>query len=104
MITVVRKDSPITQGVVRIYIGRPSPLGNPIKIGVHGTRDYVIQRYRQWLPKQELDSAAARAEMKNILYSAKRGNVELACHCKPFDCHGDVIKERIEYLLSQEDA
>ncbi len=102
MITVVRRDSPITQGVVRIYIGRPSPLGNPFKIGAHGSRAQVIQRYRQWLPKKEIDSAAVRAELKHILYHAKRGNVELACHCKPFDCHGDIIKTRIEYLLSQE--
>jgi hypothetical protein len=35
-----------------VYIGRPSLLGNPFKIGQHGTRREVIQRYRAWLWQQ----------------------------------------------------
>lgn len=35
-----------------VYIGRPSLLGNPFKIGEHGTRDEVIGRYRIWLWRQ----------------------------------------------------
>lgn len=35
-----------------VYIGRPSKWGNPFVIGKHGTRDEVIQRYREWLMSQ----------------------------------------------------
>lgn len=29
-----------------VYIGRPSLLGNPFKLGEHGTREKVIACYR----------------------------------------------------------
>ena len=32
-----------------VYIGRPSLIGNPYRIGAHGTREQVIARYREWL-------------------------------------------------------
>jgi Domain of unknown function (DUF4326) len=32
-----------------VYIGRPSILGNPFKIGKDGTREEVGQKYRVWL-------------------------------------------------------
>lgn len=35
-----------------VYIGRPSLLGNPFKIGQHGTREEVVQRYKAWLWRQ----------------------------------------------------
>ncbi len=35
-----------------VYIGRPSPLGNPYKIGEHGTRHEVLAKYRAWLWRQ----------------------------------------------------
>jgi hypothetical protein len=101
MITVVHKDSPITISATRFYIGRPSPLGNPFKIGAHGTREQVIHRYEQWLAKRELDNLAVSNEMKKILKFARIGDVELACYCAPLACHGDVIKKRVEYLLNQ---
>jgi Domain of unknown function (DUF4326) len=46
MITVVNKRHHRGEGV---YIGRPSLLGNPFKIGEHGTRNEVIAKYRVWL-------------------------------------------------------
>ena len=35
-----------------VYIGRPSLIGNPYRIGAHGTREQVIARYREWLWEQ----------------------------------------------------
>ena len=32
-----------------IYIGRPSPLGNPFVIGRDGDREEVIRKYRDFL-------------------------------------------------------
>lgn len=69
-----------------VYIGRPSKWGNPYKIGVDGTREEVIAKYREWLhqPKQAELFAAIKTELKG-----KR----LACYCTPLPCHGDVLAE-----------
>ena len=32
-----------------IYIGRPSKWGNPFSIGKDGTREEVIEKYREWI-------------------------------------------------------
>jgi hypothetical protein len=32
-----------------IYIGRPSKWGNPFRIGKDGSREDVIQKYRDWI-------------------------------------------------------
>ncbi len=64
-----------------VYIGRPSPWGNPFVIGRDGTREEVITKYEAWIKsKPEL--------MKQLhLLKGKR----LACWCKPLACHGDVL-------------
>lgn len=66
-----------------VYIGRPSIWGNPFKIGRHGTREEVIDRYREWVQGQT-------QLMNQIPYL--RGKV-LGCWCKPAACHGDVLVE-----------
>ena len=47
-----------------VYIGRPSKWGNPFTIGIHGTREQVIQMYRDW----ETDRKSTRL---NSSHSAK---------------------------------
>lgn len=69
-----------------IYIGRPSKWGNPFTIGKDGTRDEVIQKYREWIKTQP--------QLLNSLYELK-GKV-LGCWCYPKACHGDVLVELIE--------
>jgi hypothetical protein len=32
-----------------IYVGRPTKWGNPFRIGVDGSREGVIAKYREWL-------------------------------------------------------
>lgn len=32
-----------------VYIGRPSKFDNPFVIGPDGTREEVIEKYRNWL-------------------------------------------------------
>lgn len=70
------------------YIGRPSKWGNPFVIGKDGTREEVIQKYREWLMKQE-DLLAALPELKGR---------RLGCWCAPESCHGDVLKELVDEL------
>ena len=66
-----------------VYVGRPSKWGNPFVIGKDGTREQVIQKYRQWLLGQP-DLLAALPELKGKT---------LACWCAPCACHADVLAE-----------
>ena len=70
-----------------IYIGRGSPYGNPFKIGIDGSREEVINKFKEYIKsKPELIE-----DMKKNL----KGKI-LGCYCKPFACHGDIIVELIE--------
>lgn len=87
-----------------LYIGRAnakygmkqSLLHNPFAIGPDGTREEVIQLFREYLWEC--------IRKKNVVYDAlvKLSKVEhdlnLVCYCKPCACHGDVIKAAVEYL------
>lgn len=72
-----------------VYIGRPSRFGNPFKIGLDGTREEVIEKYRNW--RMAPEQAKFRADVQ-IELRGKR----LGCYCKPLACHGDVLAEIAE--------
>ncbi|MDA8190782.1 MAG: DUF4326 domain-containing protein, partial [Gammaproteobacteria bacterium] len=44
-----------TIGPESVYVGRPSPLGNPFAIGPDGGRAEVIQQYAVWLEERLRD-------------------------------------------------
>ena len=69
-----------------VYIGRPSKWGNPFKIGRDGTREQVIQKFREWIKRQP----HLLEELEEL-----RGK-RLGCWCKPLPCHGDVLVELAE--------
>jgi hypothetical protein len=63
------------------YIGRGSPYGNPFKIGEHGTRDQVCDRFEaEVLPKLDVEPLRGK---------------NLVCFCKPLRCHGDSIMRKL---------
>lgn len=63
-----------------VYIGRGSPWGNPFKIGEHGSRDDVCERFeREVLPTLDV--------------SQLRGK-NLVCFCAPLRCHGEAIMRK----------
>ncbi len=66
-----------------IYIGRPSEWGNPFEIGKDGTRQQVINKYREWIKTQP----ALMAKIPTL-----KGKT-LGCWCHPKPCHGDVLAE-----------
>lgn len=66
-----------------VYIGRPSQWGNPYVIGRDGTREQVIEQYRQYL----FNSPALIKALPSL-----RGK-RLGCWCHPQACHGDVLAE-----------
>ena len=75
-----------------VYIGRGSKWGNPYSIGVDGTREIVIAKYKRWLLNQP--------PLLNELGQLK-GKV-LGCWCKPLACHGDVLVELLERYNDRE--
>jgi len=64
-----------------VYIGRPSKWGNPFVIGKDGTREEVVEKYREWILQQP-DLLKDLHELKDKV---------LACWCAPNACHGDVL-------------
>lgn len=72
-----------------VYIGRPSPAGNPFRIGPGITRKEAIARYRPWFYYQ-LEHTPGFKE-----YILSLAGKTMGCYCKPLPCHGDII---VEYL------
>lgn len=66
-----------------VRIDRTSKWGNPFRIGIDGTRDEVIQKYREWI----LNRPELIEQVPEL--SGKR----LGCWCSPDACHGDVLIE-----------
>jgi len=69
-----------------VYIGRRSKWGNPFKTGRDGTKQEVIDRYRQEI----LPTLAP--------YLHELVGKRLGCHCKPDACHGDVLAEAVNLI------
>lgn len=65
-----------------VYVGRPSPYGNPFKEGADGTRAEVIRLFEDWLLRQP--------ELLEDVRTNLRGKV-LGCWCAPLPCHADVL-------------
>lgn len=65
-----------------VYIGRPSPWGNPFVIGKDGTRAEVIAKYRDYLQKNPEFEERVKREL---------AGKNLVCFCAPKPCHGDVL-------------
>ncbi|MDB5531577.1 MAG: polA [Devosia sp.] len=75
-----KRRDPIAPGA-DIYIGRGSPWGNPFKIGTHGNRDEVCDRFeREVLPTLDVEPLRGR---------------NLVCWCAPQRCHGDAILRKL---------
>jgi hypothetical protein len=70
-----------------IYIGRGTKWGNKYHIGVDGTREEVIEKFKLWWNRHpELHNEAIRELQGKIL----------GCHCKPLPCHGDIYVAFLE--------
>lgn len=69
-----------------VYIGRGSVWGNPYRIGHDGDREEVIRKYEYDFQRKFLKA------FDNFEENSKKINGKiLACHCKPYACHGDII-------------
>ena len=91
------------------YIGRAmpglhgSPLANRFKVRPHGpfTREESVQNlYRTWLWKEMQTKGAAYQELLRLSRLAREKELILSCWCAPQLCHGTIIKNAIEYLIT----
>jgi Tfp pilus assembly protein PilO len=76
-----------------VYVGRPSPLGNPFVLKQEAERERVIAQYEEWLRDQlKMKNERVRSEL-NRLYQqlVQTGQLELTCWCSPRKCHAEVI-------------
>lgn len=82
-----------------VYVGRPSPWGNPFshkpgtlaKFRVQ-TREQAIQAFKVWLMLPEQD------ELRDRAYCELRGK-SLVCWCYPQECHAQAWLELVNAPL-----
>lgn len=88
-----------------VYIGRPSLIGNPFRIGAHGTREQVIARYREWLWQQIEQQGEVYRELCRLADEARDSDLTLICWCKEqgreVGCHGDIVRAALDWMNSQ---
>jgi len=70
-----------------VYIGRPSPFGNPFIIGRDGDRKKVINLFSSYFYNRLDYDIDFKIKIKEL-----RGKT-LGCYCKPLACHRDIIAE-----------
>lgn len=73
-----------------IYVGRPTPWGNPYKTNSLG-RDWAISQFRAY--------AIHRLQTEPEWLDPLRGATALVCWCAPLACHAEVL---IELLTVEE--
>ena len=85
-----------------VSIARPGIWGNDFLIGRDGTREQVIDKYKAQL-WERIESAETSIlnPLRELAERANEGDLYLACYCKPLPCHGDVLKEAIEWMQTQ---
>ncbi len=82
-------------------VARPSPLGNPFKIGIDGDRAQVIGKYRIWFKTALRDDERVRSVVEKITVEASRGDITLLCHCAPEACHAEVIADEVRRRVNE---
>lgn len=77
------------RGPNTVLIDRTTPFGNPFRVPRDGDRTEVIEKFRTYFHQRLQDDPGFWYEVRGLV------GRELACHCKPMACHGDVIVEYI---------
>ena len=79
-----------------IYIGRGSIWGNKFEINnaIGDTRQVVVEKYREWLYEQISTGAITIDDFLSL--SSKR----IGCSCSPLLCHGDIILEVWDEIIT----
>lgn len=85
-----------------IYIGRPTPFGNPYVIGKDGDRAEVIRKYEADFDHKYNNNAEFRFCIDVLVNYYRKGiTKKLSCFCHPLPCHGDVIIRKVKEIANQ---
>jgi len=104
LITVINKRNAkyLTKHVC--YVGRPSPLGNPLGnpfvLRDESQRELILDKYRHWLDvRLAISDSEQSDEIHKLSLIAANEDMELVCWCAPKLCHADVIKEKLLQMV-----
>lgn len=90
------KTAPTNLTCSRIYIGRPSVYGNPIRLSAGEPRGATLERYEVYLRSQCKHGGTLKNAILKLAERVARGeNIELECFCAPLGCHGDLLRKAI---------
>ena len=97
------------RGEVFTYIGRKNDLyGFEGSVLANRKRDYgmnrdeSVERYRVWLWEEVKKKGEVYEYLVELVEKLKNGeDVILGCWCKPKRCHGDVVKNCLEWMLKK---
>lgn len=67
-----------------VYVGRPSPFGNPFEIGKDGNREEVIEKFKNYVYSNPILLSRIKSELKGKI---------LGCWCAPKHCHAEILVE-----------
>lgn len=90
-----------------VYIGRynpkydlkESPLANQIRLADESQRDSVLTQYKRWLwGKMQDPNSEQTQELRRIGRLSNQGTVTLWCWCAPKPCHGDIVRNAVEWM------
>ena len=70
-----------------VRIDRKTKWGNPFIIGLDGTREEIVAKYRAYIKNLVKNNVGVGADLEEL-----RGK-DLVCWCAPLPCHGDVLLE-----------
>lgn len=89
----------------RLYVGRPTTLGNPYKRMSEADRANVIVKYEAWLRQRMRTANPVSTEMRRLLTIVKDGRpLQLECSCAPRACHADIIKKVLNEMMEGQHA
>ena len=84
------------------YVGRPSPLGNPYRMGIHGSRSVVVSKYRLYLWNSiKYSDPLVLSELHKLHQISINSDLNLGCYCYPLPCHADVIKSCLHWIIDE---
>ena len=87
-----------------VYVGRPTPLGNPWRIArkaANAIRHEAQEKYRRWLWEK---IKARDKEVMNALLAIPKDAI-LGCWCQPKPyCHAEIIASCLEWMWDNPDA
>lgn len=86
-----------------VNIMRPNILSNPFVMNSEEERELVIVKFYHYLREEYKKKDKVYNELIRLKDIVKSGvNVYLLCCCYPKNCHGNIIKEAIKGILSNE--